>query len=72
MQHGFDGINPAHPKYTGTSISSANTMGFDCSGALSSGSVAYKRAIDTVSNPDEIDIKKFLYSPTPSYINLKR
>ena len=23
-------------------------------------------------SPDEIDIKKFLYSPTPSYINLKR
>ena len=31
FQHGFDGINPSHPKHTGTSISSANTMGFDCS-----------------------------------------
>ena len=56
FQHGFDGINPSAPKHTGTSISSANTMGFDCSSNTSSGSVAYKRAINAVSNPDEYDI----------------
>ena len=56
MQYGFDGINPSAPINTGTSISSANVMGFDCSTNTSSGSVAYKRAINTVSNPDEYDI----------------
>ena len=33
-----------------------NTQGFDCSGALTSGSVAFKRAINAISNPDEFDI----------------
>ena len=31
-------------------------MGFDCSASDKSGSVAYKRAINAVGNPDEIDI----------------
>ena len=66
FQHGFDGINPAFPKQTGTSISSANTMGFDCSSNTSSGSVAYKRAINAVSNPDEYDINMLV---TPGIIH---
>ena len=66
FQHGFDGINPAAPKHTGTSISSANTMGFDCSDANASGSVAYKRAINAVSNPDEYDINMLV---TPGIIH---
>ena len=66
MQHGFDGINPAAPKHTGTSISSANTSGFDISTAASSGSVAYKRAINAVSNPDEYDINMLV---TPGIIH---
>jgi len=66
FQHGFDGINPAAPKHTGTSISSANTMGFDCSSASASGSVAYKRAINAVSNPDEYDINMLV---TPGIIH---
>ncbi len=66
MQHGFDGINPAAPKNTGTSISSANIMGFDCSSATASGSVAYKRAINAVSNPDEYDINMLV---TPGIIH---
>ena len=56
FQHGFDGANPGVVPKTGGDITAANTMGFDCSGALTSGSVAYKRAINTVANPDEIDI----------------
>ena len=56
FQGGFDGSNPAKARLTGTSITGANTQGFDCSGALTSGSVAYKRAINAISNPDEFDI----------------
>ena len=56
FQDGFDGFNPATEKKSGTDIAGNNTQGFDLSGALTSGSVAYKRAINTVSNPDEYDI----------------
>jgi len=56
FQDGFDGFNPATEKKSGTDIVGNNTQGFDLSGALKSGSVAYKRAINTVSNPDEFDI----------------
>ena len=56
MQHGFDGVNPAKEIYTGYDITATNTMGYDCSTAVTSGSIAYKRAINAVSNPDEIDI----------------
>ena len=41
-------------------------MGFDCSSATASGSIAYKRAIDVVSNPDEIDINMLV---TPGIIH---
>jgi len=66
FQFGFDGINPGAPKNTGTSISSTNTMGFDCSTTTASGSIAYKRAINAVSNPDEYDINMLV---TPGIIH---
>jgi hypothetical protein len=66
MQFGFDGVNPAKAKQTGTSISSTNTSGFDCSTSLSSGSVAYKRAINAIANPDEYDINMLV---TPGIIH---
>jgi hypothetical protein len=56
FQGGFDGDNPANPKSVGNDISATNTQGFDCSTAAASGSVAFKRAINAVSNPDEFDI----------------
>jgi hypothetical protein len=56
FQWGFDGRNPATPYSVGSDISSTNTQGFDLSGATASGSVAYKRAINAISNPDEFDI----------------
>tara|TARA_R110002110_G_scaffold190725_2_gene398902 strand:- start:5497 stop:7902 length:2406 start_codon:yes stop_codon:yes gene_type:complete len=56
FQWGFDGDNPGNPKLTGNDISATNTMGFDLSSATASGSIAYKRAINAVSNPDEFDI----------------
>ena len=66
FQFGFDGINPGKAKKTGTSISATNTSGFDCSTATKSGSVAYKRAINAVSNPDEYDINMLV---TPGIIH---
>ena len=62
----FDGENPSIEPKTGGDITAGNVMGFDCSTSTSSGSVAYKRAIDTVSNPDEIDINMLV---TPGVIH---
>ena len=56
FQGGFDGSDPALENKKGTDITSTNTQGFDLSSASASGSVAYKRAINAVSNPDEFDI----------------
>jgi len=61
MQGGFDGLNPATPKagtykVNGTNISNTNLSGFNLSSASAAGSVAFIKAINTVSNPDEIDI----------------
>ena len=41
-------------------------MGFDCSTTTASGSVAYKRAINAVANPDEYDINMLV---TPGVIH---
>ncbi len=76
FQHGFDGIDPARPINSGNAISSTNSMGFDCSTTTASGSVAYKRAINAVSNPDEIDINMVvtpgmvhsLHSPVTNHV----
>mgnify|MGYP003957738195 CR=1 FL=1 len=56
LQGGFDGDDPTVIKATGNDISGTNTQGFDLSSAAASGSVAYKRAINAISNPDEFDI----------------
>ena len=56
FQGGFDGMNPAIVKNTGASITSTNTMGFDCSTATTMGTKVFKKAINAVSNPDEFDI----------------
>jgi len=66
FQFGFDGQNPAREYKTGADIVSSNTMGFDVSSATASGSVAYKRAINSVSNPDEFDINLLV---TPGVIH---
>ena len=56
FQEGFDGSNPLVKPLLGSAISAANTQGFNCSTAASSGSVAYAKAINAISNPDEWDI----------------
>jgi len=66
FQFGFDGQNPARNYKTGADIVSGNTMGFDLSSAPKSGSVAYKRAINSISNPDEFDINLLV---TPGVIH---
>lgn len=66
FQFGFDGQNPAREYKTGANIADNNTMGFDLSSAPKSGSVAYKRAINSVSNPDEYDINLLV---TPGVIH---
>ena len=56
FQGGYDGQNPAIERKSGTNISATNPQGFDLSSATASGSVAFKRAINAVSNPEEFDI----------------
>jgi hypothetical protein len=58
FQQGFDGINPIIPiaKAGDTNWSNANQQGFNCSTSAASGSVAYTKAINAISNPDEWDI----------------
>ena len=66
FQGGFDGDDPTVTKATGGDIELTNTQGFNCSTATASGSVAYKRAINAVSNPDEFDINLLV---TPGIIH---
>ncbi len=60
FQGGFDGSNPANPALVGADIATTNTQGYDCSTSTSSGSIAYKRALDAIGNPDEFDINLLL------------
>lgn len=56
FQEGFDGLNPITKPLYGSSITAGNTQGFNCTTSTSSGSIAYQKAINAVSNPDEFDI----------------
>ena len=56
FQGGFDGFNPSRFVGLDTNISAANMQGFDLSTAEKDGSLAYKRSINAVANPDEYDI----------------
>ena len=56
FQGGFDGHKPHLQKKTGVHIVGANTQGFDISTTSAAGYVAYKKAIDAISNADEFDI----------------
>ena len=66
FQYGFDGCNPAKSRAVGPEITSANSQGFDLSGANSSGSLSWKRALNAISNPDEYDINMLV---TPGLIH---
>jgi hypothetical protein len=56
FQEGFDGLNPVIKPLYGDKITGGNTQGFDCANSNASGSVAYRKAINAISNPDEFDI----------------
>ena len=66
FQFGFDGRNPATPYFVGTEIVNTNTQGFDLSSTTANGTLAYKRAINAISNPDEFDINLLV---TPGVIH---
>jgi hypothetical protein len=56
FQGGFDGKSPAKSINKGIDITGTNSQGFDLSTSAKSGSVAYQRALDAISNQDEYDI----------------
>ena len=56
FQGGFDGCAPTVRPHLGAGISAGNSQGFNLSNSTSSGSVAYVKAINAVSNPDDFDI----------------
>ena len=55
FQGGFDGISPTIKSVIGEDISAGNSQGFNLAPA-GSGSKAYVKAINAVSNPDDFDI----------------
>jgi len=56
FQKGWDGMPPNRGISVGGGITAANVFGFDLSSAATSGSVAYKKAINAISNADEFDL----------------
>ena len=59
FQGGFDGVSPTTEiALAGSSANygSGNQQGFNCSTSTASGSIAYIKAINSVSNPDDFDI----------------
>ena len=65
FQGGFDGARPNLPKLSGGDITDENTFGFDCSGASTPGTTAYKKAFNALSNNDVYDINMLV---TPGII----
>ena len=56
LQGGYSGINPTIPIKKGGDIVSNNTQGINCNGSAAWGTKAYVKALNTLSNADEIDI----------------
>ena len=56
FQGGFDGMSPNREIALGATISAGNSQGFDLTDSAASGSVAYAKAINAISNADEYDI----------------
>ena len=56
FQEGFDGMSPLTVSKLGSDIETGNSQGFDLTNSTSSGSVAYMKAINALSNADEFDI----------------
>jgi hypothetical protein len=58
FQGGFDGVSATvkKAKYGDSDWGAGNSQGFDLSNSTAKGSVAYVKAINSVSNPDDFDI----------------
>ena len=56
MQGGYDGFKPSRERTLGESIVATNTQGFDLSTSTTEGSVAFKKAVDAIKNPESFDI----------------
>jgi hypothetical protein len=58
FQGGFDGISPTvkSAKYGDSEWGAGNAQGFNLSTSTASGSIAYVKGINSVSNPDDFDI----------------
>ena len=56
FQHGFDGYKANRVVSTDGNITAGNTQGYDCSSNTATGTLAFRKAINAVSNPDEFDI----------------
>ena len=56
FQGGFDGYKSNRVVSLGNDITAGNTQGYDCSSNTATGTVAFRKAINSVSNPDEFDI----------------
>ena len=57
FQDGWDGTNPTTQIKKAGDITNNNTQGFDCTTLITSGSVAYLKQINALSNADEYDIQ---------------
>ena len=66
FQGGYDGAKPNLSKFSGEDIIATNTFGFDCSGASTTGTEAYKKAFAALGNTDAYDINMLL---TPGILN---
>lgn len=60
MQWGFDGNNPHTAVNTGVDITGTNTFGFNISSTSAAGYTAFKRAVDTVADPEIVDFNLLL------------
>jgi len=60
FQFGWDGMPPNRATQVAAGISATNVFGFDCSSTTASGSRAYKRALNTISDPDLFDINMII------------
>jgi phage tail sheath protein FI len=60
FQEGFDGMSPTTVSNLGSDITTGNSQGFNLTNSTSSGSVAYMKAINALSNTDEFDINMII------------
>ena len=56
FQGGFDGFEPNRTKGIGSTITSTNSQGFNLQNSTTEGSRAFKKALDSIKNPEAYDI----------------